>query len=140
MRSKILGAVLLVATFLAGGLAGAASLRVLSAAEPTPTLPPGTHCHGPHEKRGGRWLEQLNLSVEQRTQVEGIMERRRAQTSAFWENEGSRLRALVDSTRSEIRSVLTPAQREQYDRLRAERRAAHKGRGAPWEMERKGDR
>lgn len=128
MRSRILGAILLVVTFLAGGLAGAASLRVLNAAEPQPALPPGTHCHGPHEKRGGRWLEQLNLSAEQRAKVEQIMERRREQTSAFWENEGARLRVLVDSTRNEIRAVLTPEQRAEYDRLRAQRKAARETR------------
>ncbi|CAN5335448.1 hypothetical protein BH24GEM2_BH24GEM2_06180 [soil metagenome] len=127
MRSKILGAILLIATFVAGGLAGAASLRVLNAAEPTPALPPGSHCHGPHEKGGGKWLEQLDLSAEQRTRVEQIMERRRAQMGVFWENEGSRLRVLVDSTRNEVRSVLTPGQRAEYDRLRAERKASRKG-------------
>lgn len=122
MKSKTVGIALLVATFVAGGLAGAASLRVLNAAEPAPAR--GSDCRG----RGDRdaWLEQLDLSTEQRARVEQVMQRRHAQTKAFWHREGARLRTIVDSTRSEVRALLTPAQQAEYDRLRAERRARRK--------------
>ena len=130
-RARIIGSALLLAMFVAGGLAGAAFTRVLNAEEPAPAVQPGVHCHGPHDKgkRRGEWLKQLDLTPEQRVQVDRIMERRRAETSAFWDREGARLRAIVDSTRSEIRAVLTPAQRARYDELRAQHRAAHPHRG-----------
>lgn len=126
-RTRILGSALLLAMFVTGGLAGAAFTRVLNAEEPSPAGQAGVHCHGPHDKakRKGAWLQQLNLTPEQRVQVEQIMERRRAETRAFWDQEGVRLRAIVDSTRNEVRAVLTPAQRARYDELRARHRATH---------------
>jgi hypothetical protein len=51
------------------------------------------------------------------------MARRRERTDALWQTDGARIRAAVDSTRAEIRAVLTPAQATEYDRLRAERDA-----------------
>lgn len=122
MKSKTLGIALLVATFVAGGLAGAASLRVLNAAEPAPARE--GECRGRHDKHA--WLEQLDLSPEQRARIDQVMARRHAQTQLFWDREGARLRTIVDSTRSEIRALLTPAQQAEYDRLRAERKARRK--------------
>lgn len=124
MKSKTLGVALLVATFVAGGLAGAASLRVLNAAEPVPARE--TDCRDRDGKHA--WLEQLNLSSEQRARIDQVMKRRHAQTKAFWDDEGARLRTIVDSTRNEIRALLTPQQRAEYDRLRAERKAAREAR------------
>lgn len=123
-RARLLGLALLVTTFLVGTLAGAAFSRALVAREPAPPPVPGWHCHGPHGgKKGSAIFDQLDLTPQQRAQVDRIMERRRAETAAFWERDGARLRGIVDSTRAEIRAVLTPEQREKYERLRAEHRA-----------------
>lgn len=126
-RTRTLGIALLAVTFLVGGLAGAAFLRVLSAQEEAATAPDPGGCRG---KGGGKeafLIDRLELSPEQRARVDGILERRREQTEAFWEREGGRLHLIVDSTRAEIRSVLSPAQQAEYDRLRAEHRV-RKGR------------
>jgi len=125
-RARFVGLAVLIATFAAGMLAGAAFDQALSAREPAPAREPGWHCHGAHGKRTGMILDQLDLSPEQRTRVDDIMERRRAQMDAFWEREGPRMRSIVDSTRSEIRGVLTAEQRAEYDRLREEHRSARK--------------
>ena len=125
-RARLLGIALLVATFAAGMLAGAAFDHALAAREPAPRQEPGWHCHGPHGKKTSMILDQLDLSAEQRARVDAIMARRRAQADAFWEREGPRMRGIVDSTRTEIRAILTPAQRAEYDRLRAQYRAARR--------------
>lgn len=125
-RARLLGIALLVATFAAGMLAGAAFDQALAAREPAPVQEPGWHCHGPHGKKTSMILDQLGLSPEQRTRVDAIMARRRAQADTFWEREGPRMRSIVDSTRTEIRAILTPAQRAEYDRLRERYRAARR--------------
>ena len=131
-RARLLGLALLVATFTAGMLAGAAFDQALAAREPAPAQEPGWHCHGPHGKKTSMILDRLDLSPEQRRRVDEIMARRRAQADAFWEREGPRMRGIVDSTRSEIRAVLTAEQRAENDRLRARHRAARRAaRGEP---------
>ncbi len=75
-------------------------------------------------------LEGLSLSREQRAEVERILERREDRLEAYWSRRLPEITALIDSTRAEIRNVLTPDQQAVYDRrleqLRAEQaREAH---------------
>lgn len=125
-RARLLGIALLVATFAAGMLAGAAFDRTLVARETAPAQEPGWHCHGPHGGKTGMIVDRLDLTPEQRARVDAVLARRRAQADTFWEREGPRMRAIVDSTRAEVRAVLTPEQRAEYDRLREEHRAARR--------------
>ncbi|HEX2191503.1 MAG TPA: hypothetical protein VHG51_21505 [Longimicrobiaceae bacterium] len=124
-RARLLGIALLVATFAAGLLAGAAFDRTLAAREPEPPQEAGWDCRG-HGAKTSMILDRLDLTPEQRTRVDAVMERRRAQADSFWEREGPRMRAIVDSTRAEVRAILTPEQRAEYDRLREEHRAARR--------------
>jgi Spy/CpxP family protein refolding chaperone len=115
---RIAGMALLVVTFAVGMLAGTAFGRVLSAREPAGTAA-AAECE---QKRGPHHVfDELDLTPEQRTRIDGIMARRRARTDSLWQTDGARIRAAVDSTRAEIRAVLTPDQAVEYDRLRAER-------------------
>jgi Spy/CpxP family protein refolding chaperone len=126
--ARLLGAGLLLAVFAAGTLAGAAADRVLHAGETTPASPPGWECR---PERGHHTLfDALDLTPEQRARVDSIMAASRTRVRTFWEEEGSHIRAMVDSTRAEVRNVLTPEQQAEYDRLRGEWRArqGHKGR------------
>jgi len=92
-----------------------------STAEPAPKA----HADGRDHQRPHRdsdIFDQLGLTPEQRTRVDEILEARKMHVDAFWNEAGPRLRAIVDSTRAEIREVLTPEQRAEYDRIREERR------------------
>ncbi|HEX7091588.1 MAG TPA: hypothetical protein VF192_15715 [Longimicrobiales bacterium] len=132
-KARFLGFALLVATFAIGAFAGAATDRMLTARAPAQAA---------REEGRGRsrdrdrisTLEQLDLTPEQRVRIDSVLERGRRKAQAFWDEHGPTLRAIVDSTRAEIRSLLTPEQRAEYDRLRAERRRRsheqdHSGKG-----------
>jgi len=120
-QARLLGVALLVATFAIGGLAGAAAVRLSAAREPA-AAPPAAEGSAPREGCRTSTLDQVGLTPEQRERVNAVLERRRRETGAFWDEYGPILRAIVDSTRAEIRAVLTDEQRAEYDRLRAERR------------------
>jgi Spy/CpxP family protein refolding chaperone len=132
-RARLLGLALLALTFVAGALAGAAFSRTLVAREPQPAAASAAGAPCPPRDGGGtpRILRELDLTAEQQRRIDAITARRRVQMDAFWNGEGRRLRAIVDSTRAEIRAVLTPAQAAEYDRLREEhrRRKHREGRG-----------
>lgn len=115
-RMRLAGMALLVVTFAVGMLAGTAFGRVLSAREPgAPTAEECERKRGPHHI-----FDELDLSPAQKTQIDAIMARRKARTDSLWQADGARVRAAVDSTRAEIRAVLTPAQAAEYDRRRQE--------------------
>jgi Spy/CpxP family protein refolding chaperone len=121
-RMRMAGMAMLVVTFAVGMLAGTAFGRVLSAREPgTLTAEECERKRGPHHI-----FDQLDLTAAQKTQIDAIMARRRARTDSLWQMDGARIRAAVDSTRAEIRTVLTPAQAAEYDRLRQEREQKHR--------------
>ncbi|HEX6371800.1 MAG TPA: hypothetical protein VF006_22955 [Longimicrobium sp.] len=116
-RMRMAGMALLAVTFAVGMLAGTAFGRVLSAREPNARTA-AAECE---QKRGPHHIfDELELTPEQRTRIDGIMARRRERTDSLWKTDGTRIRAAVDSTRAEIRAVLTPDQAVEYDRLRQE--------------------
>ena len=76
--------------------------------------------------RAGHLLEKLELSVDQQTQLESLRQRHRAALVELKDSEDrSRegFKALRDQHRSDIAGILTAAQREQLEQLKAERRA-----------------
>lgn len=138
-RARILGISVLSAVFVAGALAGAASGRLLDAREASAALVPATEAPAAEDKTCGerkRLVDQVDLSPTQRQQVDSIVERRRAQREEFWDNEGQRMRAIMDSTRNEIRAVMMPEQRAEYDRLVADHRARNAARDSVQKAER----
>lgn len=126
-RTRLTGMALLIVIFAAGMLAGTAFTRVLSAREPAAAK--ATDCareeRGPHSI-----IDQLDLQPGQRARVDSIMDRRRERTDSLWQQDGQRIRAAVDSARAEIRTVLTPQQAAEYDRLREEHEQERKRRRA----------
>lgn len=117
-RARWLGIAMLVATFFVGMLAGAATVRVVSAREPGPARAASDSTSHHH------FLDQLGLTPDQRRAADAILDRRHKQVDAFWKQNGPTLRAIVDSTRSEIRAILTPAQRALADSIHAQRQRA----------------
>ena len=116
-RTRLTGMALLIVTFAAGILAGTATSRVLTAREPDAQA--AAECsrdeRGPHSI-----FDELDLTPAQRVRVDSIMARRRQRTDSLRTQDGRRIRAAVDSARAEIRTVLTPEQTVEYDRLREE--------------------
>jgi Spy/CpxP family protein refolding chaperone len=111
-RIRLQGIALLVAAFVSGTITGAAGERVWSVRRrPEPPFPAVM-------ARGGLVgpLERLDLTPEQRSAIEAIMERRRLETDSIFEAFLPRMRATADSLRSAIREVLTPEQRQEFDR------------------------
>lgn len=121
--ARALGLLVLAVAFAAGAIAATAVGRVLHAGPAATAAEAGGA--GCDEKRG-HLLDRLDLTTDQRARIDGILERRRQQTDRFWSEAGPTLDAIMDSTRAEIRAVLTPEQRDEYDRLRRERKAAER--------------
>ena len=120
-RAKTIVALLLAAVFGAGLLGGTAVARATESRAPAAPR----ECDRDRDGRKGHtsMLDSLDLSAAQRAAVDSVLEQRRGQIDRFWEGEGARLRALVDSTRAEVRAILTPAQRARYDEMRARKHA-----------------
>ena len=62
------------------------------------------------------FLETLGLSRAQLDSVDDLLDRREDRLEDYWKSRLPDLQALVDSSRQEIRMVLTPEQRAAYDR------------------------
>jgi len=71
---------------------------------------------------GQRLMDELELTAEQRTQVEAILEESRAEAEALRRDVGPRLREQLQRTHDRIVEVLTPDQRERFEALRRRHR------------------
>lgn len=124
-RSSMLGVMVLIATFVAGALAGAAADRMLFAGERKEAAKPADR-YRRHDDRD--LLERLSLTQEQKARIDPILERRRAQVKALWAESRPRTQAILDSTRTEIRALLTPEQQAIEEQVWRERREHFKRR------------
>lgn len=61
-------------------------------------------------------LDDLDLSQDQERRVEDILDAREDRIESYWRERLPEVSAIVDSTRAEIRAVLTAEQRSTYDR------------------------
>jgi Spy/CpxP family protein refolding chaperone len=108
-RMRLIGFGLVVVTFLAGGLAGAAVDRVLTAEVTRRDAPDA-------EARRTHVIDQVDMTADQRARIDAILERRSERMKAAWSEISPRLEAITDSARHEIMQVLTPAQQAEYER------------------------
>jgi Spy/CpxP family protein refolding chaperone len=120
-RARVMGLLMLAIIFAVGAMTGAATMRVATGdkAEPRETAES-------RERRPSLW-EALDLTPEQRAEVDGIMERRREEVESFWNEHGPQLRAVMDSARADVREVLTPEQQVMEAEFFAERRKHYRG-------------
>ncbi|HEV7570135.1 MAG TPA: hypothetical protein VGQ21_01435 [Thermoanaerobaculia bacterium] len=65
-----------------------------------------------------RLTKELNLSPQQKTQVQQIIERHRAKIDATMANVRPQVRQEVEATNAEIETVLTPEQKTKFADLR----------------------
>ena len=120
-RLRLQGLLLLGLAFVSGGLAGIAieHTRIASGERAAATRMPA-----PFGRRGvlPSQLERLDLTAEQRAEIRAILERRRPETDSILRLAMPRLGAIMESTRAEIREILTPEQRKRLDAMMPGRR------------------
>lgn len=119
-RLRFAGALLLVATFAVGALGGLAYAHFGDRAAAAESAE--RDCRDDDDDDRPSYLERLELDSAQLERVDAILQSRKEQMHAFWDENGPRMEQIVDSARAEIRSVLSEAQRAEVDRMRAERR------------------
>lgn len=121
-RVRLRGLALLMVTFVAGGLAGAAveHVRAPESSWSGPLARDGGPPTPPMRRDPGNFVpaifEDLDLSERQREEIRRILRESRSVTDSLLGRFMPRLRAVTDSVRREIRSVLTPEQRERMER------------------------
>lgn len=120
-RVRLQGVALLVIAFVAGALGGMSAERIrASRAHPAP--PDGMRMHGGLPP----WFHELNLTSEQQERIQTIFRSSRPRTDSVLQASLPRLEGIRDSVRAEVRAVLTPDQRRQFDEMEA------RGPRGPW--------
>lgn len=117
-KTAVIAAVVVVLAFVAGFAAGALTDHIWM-------LKRGPHPPMAAHAMVNRLDRHLDLTDEQRAKIEQILERRHTQ-----------MRAEIDLTNAEIERVLTPEQREKFQRMRMRLGPRHGGEG----HRRRGDR
>jgi hypothetical protein len=82
------------------------------------------HADGGDTRSGDPWdddaeeafLERLGLRREQLKSIDRILDAREDRLERYWEGKLPELRGMIDSSRAEIRVLLTPEQQAAYDR------------------------
>ena len=131
VSARVVAALVVVIALLTGVALGVALGRML--------LPDWPHSSSAHRRPGMSWsgggraaggdrrdfrdrfARELGLSTAQATRVDSIMEHRMAAIESLQREVRPRMRQLVDSTRAQIDSVLTPAQRERFHEMERRR-------------------
>ena len=116
-----------VVAFLAGILAGVAGdhLYLIRAGRLSPR-----HGHFSAARMTDRLTHELDLTAQQKTQVQQIIERHRAKIDATMANVRPQIRQELDATNAEIETVLTPEQKTKFADLRMRIGARRRDRGA----------
>lgn len=138
MGARTLAGLVIVLTFVVGGLAGAVADRAIVRPSASHGMgPPGRRPEGPpgsrrdregRERGRERFVQQLRgelqLTDAQVAKIDSITKVREQKMSAIWAEVGPRIHALIEETRAEVDSVLTPAQRAKMQELRRQHEAA----------------
>ena len=73
--------------------------------------------HGKHHMVLERLSEDLNLTADQQTKVQPIVDQARPQIRAIHEEAMQKTKAIMDNTMSQIRPLLTPEQQQKLDAM-----------------------
>ncbi len=107
------------------------------------TAPPPANAPGPHRMGGmhdgqrgfERMAQELNLTDQQKTQIQNIFQTQRQQAQAIRqdasltpEQRQDKLKQLRESTHQQITGVLTPEQQQKFQQLRAQHQGMGRGR------------
>lgn len=108
-------AVLALLTVFVAGLAGGGLLEDIVDDIDRPAFAAEDHDDGDDDLSEETILANLDLTPEQRANIERVFEAREARLESYWDTRLPDLEAVIDSTRGEIRSILTPEQLTIYD-------------------------
>lgn len=125
-KLRVIGAAMLVATFVAGGVVGAALHQTVFADQPPAQQPVDRTRDGERRQQRRDPYEGLGLSVEQRAAIDSVVARGRLEVDAFNKQYGPILEAIRDSTREAIDRIFTPEQRAELERRRELRRQRYR--------------
>jgi len=125
-RMRLMGVGLLLVTFMAGALSGAALDRVLTGGDAEPAAP--ERGRDDDSRPRSYVIDAVDMSEAQRGTIDAILEARTERMRSVWLEVEPRLDAITDSARTEIMEVLTPEQRAAYEEKLAERRGRRDGR------------
>jgi hypothetical protein len=108
--TRILAAVVLVVTFLVGGLVGAVAVHAFL-------------LHGGLPQHSAQFItrrldRRLHFNEQQRVQVVQIIDRHQQRIAVIWTNVRPAVHQEIESANVEIDHVLTPAQRVEFDKIR----------------------
>ena len=107
---------------LTGGFLIKTQLPAASVQEPAPRAPLSTNAPPPWAQFQRleflkRMEKQLDLTSDQREQITKIIKASQDRSRPLWEQIAPQMRQELKRTREEIRNVLTPGQRLQFDKL-----------------------
>jgi Spy/CpxP family protein refolding chaperone len=124
-NARLIATIIVVVAFIAGLLVGAVADRIWLF----------RHGGGPERHRiADRIVEHLsrdlNLTPQQKQQVATIVAAHAKKMDAVWSNVRPQIRTEIDAANREISAVLTPEQREKFDKLRM-RLGPRRGPGGP---------
>lgn len=105
----MIGALLLAATFVVGGLAGMAAEEALG-------LDWFDFLDEDAVPADERLFSGMSLTDAQRERIEDIRDRREDRLEAYWEGRLPDIQRIADESYNEMRQVLTPEQRPAFDR------------------------
>ena len=114
-RARVVGALLLAATFLVGGMAGMAAEEALGLDWFDFLDEDATTADEP-------LFAGMGLTAAQKGQIEQIRERREERLEGYWESRLPDIQRIMDSSYGEMRAVLTPEQVPAFDRRVSELR------------------
>lgn len=83
------------------------------------------------DRMADRLTHELDLTPQQKTQVQQIIERHRAKIDATMANVRPQVRQELDATNAEIETVLTPEQKTKFANLRMRIGARRRDRNSP---------
>jgi Spy/CpxP family protein refolding chaperone len=114
-RARTVGALLLAASFVVGGLAGMAAEEALGLDWFDFLDEDATTADEP-------LFSGMGLTAAQKGQIEQIRERREERLEGYWESRLPDIQRIMDSSYGEMRAVLTPEQVPAFDRRVSELR------------------
>ena len=109
-KTVVIAAAALVVTFIAGFLVGAVADRFLHRGRRVPPAAPHVMIN--------RLDRHLDLSDQQRSEIQTILERRHEKIEKVWAGIQPTVRSEIDQANAEIERLLTPEQRQKFQRLR----------------------